>query len=1612
MDSSSSKESKETQHPIVTQSYIPLPLPTKNTLSAPSIVHLPSANPPPLPQRYASRHIRTAISTPSVLAPNNGTNYMKPLQNDYIYPALPANLNQNQISQFQNQINNQQLNNIHKMNNIQSSSTQEPVYSALPVIPTTESFSLDFNDSIFNDVEQKLNISSSDSFSSVVPVGNLNISNNNENIPPSLPQLIPKNTSVMNSPITPEGMMITQTVSRSPSSAIPQQLTAHLSDYTDHFKTSNIEKLSSPIVPSDSSYSSGSEKGASANHYTTVTNTSTITNTNNDINVNNETIASNEMAIESIIPNKDEEQNSISGNTTEMMNSDASSFSSIHKEDNLATQIHDMELSNKEVVDLADLSRIDHNIVDETTDIKKKETLIENIISNNTDVLDNNHDKEESVLSSSSASSLNESKDNVDENKNNVFDKPLPIISSSSLLDSTLSKDQINKDPDTQANDLIEDFSSKISEKSQQDQIISDIGMQAFISKSFDLKDAEIPIPPPRNASRSMVVLNKLEDKLLLSESVDSSIDKTLTGNGSSVTTRSESTDSFGSQAIEDLKNKINKVHDLNLEEARMTLEDNSIENDDEEISFLRKSKSSHRKDSLSKSTLLSMMENVEKDSNNIPKPTIVENDLNQNEIIDEIILNNSNPTSLASSSPLKSYSASSFTRSLRKDADEVDNNDDGYSIDNDSDGLVLNVPETNPSICSEGKLENEVNSHLFVDSNRDSSGAGTLETNLNSNTPVDSVAPSSACDKTIAKTINLNEVQDDNAVESIIDESSLTNSSILPNSSLISSPVEEMENPIVPVISPRSRARGGSMSTESVGSLQSSSVVNLEHKSMDQNSLEIVQENEIEKSMDQNNLEIVQDKEIEKSLDGTSDVEFKEVVNNENQVEENTDGLKVIGESLEEQIKEQPAKQKSVMLTMEQYEYVLNNIPGFDKMQPEQQQQILHHIFKNDLENMQLTQLVNDEDLQKVDDNNDNIVDPIKLAHVKQISVDNFASVENMSDLNPPSTIDTKDTGAEDVSGSSTNDEIINKDEVPIIDRMQYAKTKISRVVKTRAHNKAKANRENDMTFVCARFIIDHVQMLPTDLQKEYCELAIKTLKELSHASNADAQHLLANLYITGIPGFQEKHVSNYNKAFSLYSSAAKMGHLEAIFHKGLCYENGCGVAQSYARSMVSYRKAAMRNHPGAMYRLAMSMLHGELGQQINPKDGVKWLKLACKYADEKYPQALYEFAMLHDKGVHNVVFPDGPYLVDLLTQAAALGYAPAQLKLGEAYEFGKWDLIVNLEMAIYYYGISGANGSLEGMFALGGFYLTGVSSDDPNNGGNGFHLDKNNYEAYRWVRAAAEFGLPKAQFALAYFLETGVGCRINREEANRWYMLAEQSGDKNALERAKEQGRRPMRQTSPDSKQLSALAVGMGGGRRILSASDINTTVNYDLTPNVTNSSGIDPTIGISSRRGSGTFADVSSLVNRKKAPVSVYAFKMLTKTGDGNFNGGMHVPRSTVASFHEHIPSSSRRGSYDFDFKTKDFELNSQRRTMSFPQLTQHQQLLMNQPQNHQHRQQQQQQQYDHNQLLNDENIPHNQINELINDKSSSIASKTSSSTSSSSKNKWKKRFFGIK
>ncbi|KAI3480044.1 hypothetical protein L1887_57820 [Cichorium endivia] len=249
-------------------------------------------------------------------------------------------------------------------------------------------------------------------------------------------------------------------------------------------------------------------------------------------------------------------------------------------------------------------------------------------------------------------------------------------------------------------------------------------------------------------------------------------------------------------------------------------------------------------------------------------------------------------------------------------------------------------------------------------------------------------------------------------------------------------------------------------------------------------------------------------------------------------------------------------------------------------------------------------------------------------------------------------------------------------------------------------------------------------------------------------------------------------------------------------------------------------YRKASALGDTAGMYKLGMVLLNGMLGQPRNVREAIVWLKRAAAQADEDNPHALHELGLLHEKPTNSVVLHDEAYARELFTHAAQLGYAPSQFKLGSAYEYGHLTCPVDPRRSIAWYTKAAGRGDGESELALSGWYLTGSEGV----------LKQSDSEAYLWARRAASKGIPKAEYAVGYYSEVGIGVNANLDEAKRWYMRAAAQGNKRAMQRLTElkklkgsaaKGARPTRKDAESecTRRARALARGVEWAR-LLSA------------------------------------------------------------------------------------------------------------------------------------------------------------------------------------------------
>ncbi|EKG22229.1 Sel1-like protein [Macrophomina phaseolina MS6] len=294
---------------------------------------------------------------------------------------------------------------------------------------------------------------------------------------------------------------------------------------------------------------------------------------------------------------------------------------------------------------------------------------------------------------------------------------------------------------------------------------------------------------------------------------------------------------------------------------------------------------------------------------------------------------------------------------------------------------------------------------------------------------------------------------------------------------------------------------------------------------------------------------------------------------------------------------------------------------------------------------------------------------------------------------------------------------------------------------------------------------------------KKNYAETVMvrearNILQRLADRSYPFAQYLLADGYYSG---FFNKGKPDQEKAFPLFVAASKHGHAESGYRAGLMYEHGWGCRKDLAKAAQFYRASASKNHPGAASRLGQACIFGELGLGRRDREGLKWLKRASESADPQYNAGPLLLAKLHENGHGDDCFKDEVYAAQLYTQAAELGNAEACLKMGECYEHGLLGCPKDPALSVHFYTGAAMQDIPQAMMNLCAWYLIGAPPV----------LEKDENESYEWAKRAAEMGFVKAEYAVGYFTEMGIGCRRDPLEANVWYVRAAEKGEPRAKQR-----------------------------------------------------------------------------------------------------------------------------------------------------------------------------------------------------------------------------------
>ena len=332
----------------------------------------------------------------------------------------------------------------------------------------------------------------------------------------------------------------------------------------------------------------------------------------------------------------------------------------------------------------------------------------------------------------------------------------------------------------------------------------------------------------------------------------------------------------------------------------------------------------------------------------------------------------------------------------------------------------------------------------------------------------------------------------------------------------------------------------------------------------------------------------------------------------------------------------------------------------------------------------------------------------------------------------------------------------------------------------------------------------------------------------------NFQAQYYLADLlyYGKGVP-------KNIKRAFQLYMTAATNKVTEAQYMVGMCYLEGNGTMQDSTQAVAWFTEAAKYAHPLSQYYLGLAYMKGEGIAKDVPR-AAQWLVHAAKQGivdAQRDAATCYEelgkmkgAATLYLAGAENGddfcmekiadCYADGngtlqctELAVHYYEMAAEKGNVNAQVKMANRYFKGN-GVKQSIKDAIYWYQKAANNENPEAMNALAECYHLGdgvVKNDQTaiswwtkaataNNVDAMIHLaenltdptdpfvDQDLVTAKYWWSKAAEAGDAYAMYRLGDCFEKGIGVSVvNIDDAYKWYRLAAQNGNEEAIEASK---------------------------------------------------------------------------------------------------------------------------------------------------------------------------------------------------------------------------------
>ena len=283
----------------------------------------------------------------------------------------------------------------------------------------------------------------------------------------------------------------------------------------------------------------------------------------------------------------------------------------------------------------------------------------------------------------------------------------------------------------------------------------------------------------------------------------------------------------------------------------------------------------------------------------------------------------------------------------------------------------------------------------------------------------------------------------------------------------------------------------------------------------------------------------------------------------------------------------------------------------------------------------------------------------------------------------------------------------------------------------------------------------------------------ALNIIDYLAEQEHPDALYIRSKWLEFGKFG----HRIDKRDAYSGYKRAADLGNARSEYRMGMLFEQ----SNDMSKAKEHYYRGMSHKDSAALYRMGMMSLLGQHGETKDYAVGLERIRAAADSSDEDAPQGAYVYGMLVGRDLPDINVPEGllPYNMDTarlyVEKAAYLGFAKAQLKMGQAYELCQLSCEFNASYSLHYYGLAAKQGLPEAALGVSRWFLFGYEGV----------FKKNEELAFKYAQEAASARLPTGEFAMGYYYEIGIHVNKSIPDARKWYQMAADHGNKDAIGR-----------------------------------------------------------------------------------------------------------------------------------------------------------------------------------------------------------------------------------